>query len=126
MRTGIFRLYTQATKDPYELTIQDNFSFSYGFGQEQWGTRDLVYRADFTTFNKESINLLEQYILELFPHINQTNDIKEIQIELLNHNDPSLNELYKFTTNQIENFNIIRSIDNIHAICFKISFNVIL
>jgi hypothetical protein len=34
MRTGIFRLYIQATKDPYELTIQDNFSFSYGFGQE--------------------------------------------------------------------------------------------
>lgn len=125
MKTGIFKLYLYTSEKPYELIMEDNFIFQCGFGYEQWGTRDLVYRAEFNTFNKEHIELLENYVLELFPYIHKTNDIKEIQIEILNHQNPDLNELYTFTTNQIENFNIIRSIDNDHPICFRISFNII-
>ena len=121
MRSATLKILLNNYDKPFEITVT-NFLFEYGVGKEKWGNEDLVLQYAFKVFTMEQMNLFKTYMRNIAPYLDTMKNIKEIQIEIVDNEDPNDKLFMTFKQGEFENFNMIYVID--HNPRIMVAFNV--
>lgn len=111
MKQIIFKLSLTNHNTPFEITI-NNFLFEYGIGKEKCGSKDLTLQYALKIQGLKEMNIIKNYIENIAPYLTNDNNIKEIQIKIINDEDNNENIDIVIKQNEFENFNMTYVIDN--------------
>lgn len=121
-----FKVFLENKEQPYELYLPNNekYSFHYGFGHESWGYTRLKFRVKFWTMDSETVQVMRNFMENLYPNLQDLANIKMLTFEFHNSIDNSI-EIFTFNKNEFANLNMTQVVDALHKPTFVIAFNIL-
>ena len=126
MLSVIFKIVLTNIEQPFEFMLQDEstFTFDYGFGREQWGVKDLRFKIKFYSINKTNIKIMKDYAENLYPYLQEYENIEEIGFYFFDDKDSSKNQSFVYKKHEFNNLNLTQSIEPPFGKSFNIAFNI--
>lgn len=119
--------FTLILNDNTEKTFSlynENFSFTYGISKEIWrDQKNIVMQIE--TGSKDSINIIDAFVLDAYKHLINIEEIKEIKVVISREINPeSSYKEYNLKVGEFGNFNIYY-LNNVENSGYVFSFDVL-